>query len=312
MDELSWVESLKRRFPGKRQDFIGPGDDAAVWPLTSQESVVLTVDSLIEGTHYRDGWLTDSELARRALAINFSDLAAMAAEPIGVLIAIVTKELPGRFGEAFWDGIEQGLDEFGAELLGGNVTRGEQDEVTVTAVGRIETGRAIRRSTASPGDAIWVTGFPGWAALEREALIKGGSVPAAAKGRWRAPRARIREAGYLAGVGGMSAAIDISDGLALDLRRLLEASGVGAELDLAPLTEVAPEGPSPSTILGGGEDYELLFTSTAGAPPSVEAFETRFDTPLHRLGTITEAGLRITNRGESLALESGWDPFRSD
>ncbi len=173
MREDEWIERLLARFalparPGR----VGPGDDAAVFPVDPGDAVVATLDSMVEGTHIHAGWLGDADLGRRILLIGLSDLAAMGAEPRGALLGIEARELPGPTGEEFWSGVAAVLRTHGLELLGGNVTRTTGPlALTSTLLGTLPAGSELLRSGARPGDDVWVTGRPGAAARARRLLV---------------------------------------------------------------------------------------------------------------------------------------------
>ena len=321
MNEREWVDRLLERFGGAAGSDpaagglgpggIGPGDDAALFTPSAGASIVSTVDTLVDGTHFLPGWLTDAELGSRALRVSLSDLAAMAAVPRGALIAVETNTLPGHFGDAFWDGVAATLEEFDCTLLGGNVTRTRGPiSISTTLLGEVAAGEATLRSTARPGDAIFVTGRPGSAACARRARAEGKNV--GSECAFAYPRPRIREARALVSRGQTSAAIDVSDGLGLDLARLLDASGVGAEVELEELFATPPTPEEWQDAWAGGEDYELLFTAPADRQPDPAAFEREFGVRLTRIGSCTSSLERSVDgrewSDEPHAAE-GWDPF---
>jgi len=191
---------------------------------------------------------------------------------------------------------------FACPLVGGNVTRARETSINITALGGVRPGRTLMRSGACPGDRILVTGKLGISALER------------ARGRTRTiPTPRVSEGRALARIASVTACIDISDGLLADLAHLLEASDVGGEIDA--LRVPTPRGfgaacrrlkRNPLQLaLGGGEDYELLFTAS-GNTPGAEALERRLGTAVTAIGRITERGLHI--RGAS-GEAPGWRHF---
>jgi thiamine-monophosphate kinase len=242
---------------------VGPGDDAAVLRPPSGRELVVTTDALLEGVHFR--WLSErpSTLGRRALAAALSDLAAMGAAPLGILLAL---EVPPSLELRRVEGLVRGLlaagRRYACPLVGGNVTRATRTGMTLTALGAVERGRVLTRSAARPGDRLYVTGRLGGAALAVvRARREGRRIGHVTEPRLRAGRSLAR----LAGVG---ACIDVSDGLLADLEHLLHASRVEARLEL----EAIPRPPGLAAacrrlgvnpdrlVLEGGEDYELLFT----------------------------------------------------
>jgi thiamine-monophosphate kinase len=290
---------------------VGPGDDAAVVAPGSGE-LVLTTDALVEDVHFRRDLTTPRDLGYKAIAVNVSDVAAMAASPRFALCALtLTDEVDPAWVVELAGGMRECCDEFALSLVGGNLSRGREVTVAVTVTGEVAAGRAVRRDGARPGDAIVVTGSLGagaagrrlsearsWTAEERDAL-----------GRFARPAPRVGEAAVLA-ARGATAMIDVSDGLALDLSRICAAGGVGARIELAEI----PVHPAATLdeALGGGEDYELIATLPADAvDPAREELGASFGVPLAPIGVIIEEGLLAVDEGGAerpLRIE-GWDHF---
>lgn len=286
--EDALVAWLRRRLPRGG----GLGDDTARLPAAGP--VAVTVDQQIEGVHFPAG-LDGATVGRRLLAVNLSDLAASGARPLWALAALT---LPAGYDpKPLLRGLLAACREHGVALVGGDLARGPRLAAALTLAGALGDGAApLGRDRARPGDSLWLGGTVGESGLGRELLLRGaradgrrveipsGLVPAplAAAAR-RAVRRHLRPEPQLAlgralaAARGAGAAIDLSDGLALDLRRLCAASGVGAEVELPRLHEaVAPRFEALAAALdlapvglalGGGEDYVLLFTLRAGARP---------------------------------------------
>lgn len=274
----------------------GIGDDAAVLA----DGTVLSVDAVIEHVHFERGWLSLRDVGWRGTAAALSDLAAMGAAPTAVLSSVAAPR-PEEVVEVM-DGVAEAAHAHGAALVGGNVSRCDTLALHTTVVGRVRA--AWPRSGAKVGDAIYVTGTVGAAALGWRALAEGRALAPYAD-RWRRPRARFDVATHLT----PSACLDVSDGVARDLSRLCAASRVGARIEVARLpTEpgfaqaCAELGLDADALaLGGGEDYELLFTMPASLPPSIAT----------RIGEIVEArGVHVLGRDGTLTLdESGHGHF---
>lgn len=315
MRERDWIERFVRpRAPAPAADgtLLGPGDDAALLALPAGEVAVLTVDGLVEGSHFLPGWLADDELAARLVAVTVSDLAAMGATPRGILLSFETPELPGRLGERFFAGLDRALPRAG-HLLGGNVVRTAGPlALTATAIGSARPGEALRRDGARPGDAIAVSGLPGCAARARERIARGEPQGAAERAAWVLPPDRV-PLGRALVLEGVRAAIDVSDGLLGDLSALLAASGAGADLELAPLAAACDAAGIPIALaLGGGEDYELCVAGDRGA---IEAAFARCALPPPLILGTVRAGSGVTLRrdGARSDIEAPpWDPFRPD
>lgn len=339
LSRIRWIRALERA--GQEALVVPLGDDAVAWKPPGGHAAVLTVDAQVEGTHFLAGWLTPRELGRRAVHAAASDLAAMAAAPVGILVALVLPDtLQERAFRALHRGIHAAATDLGLRVLGGNISSGPLS-ITVTAVGSGPPGRLCHRSGARPGDAILVTGSPGLASLGLESLLaaaraprsrrgnrsrgggKGHRAEVAARRAWRLPSARIREALALRERLRPTSLIDISDGLATDLTHLLEESrsrkarGPGARLDAAALLRLPglleaarALGSDPlEAALQGGEAYELLLT----APPPRWREATVAGTRVSVVGRIELApGLRLVHPGgQSVPVEPrGWEHGR--
>jgi thiamine-monophosphate kinase len=306
---------------------IGPGDDAAVVEPRSGE-LVLTTDLLVEGVHFERGAIGARDLGSRAITVNVSDIAAMAASP---RYAIVGLAVPADVGAAWvmelYGGMRETCREHALALVGGDTSQAELVVVSVAVVGEVAPGRAIMRSGARPGDRIVVTGALG-AAAGGLALARASPSRALSEPWARAllealarPVARVGEAQVLAR-SGATAMIDLSDGLTKDLSRLCRASGVGARVTLGavPVAESLSEGADALGLdalelaLSGGEDYELLATMPAGGVDTARnAIRDGFGTALADVGEIVEGSglIAVDAQGHASALEpAGWDHFR--
>ncbi|HEY7529046.1 MAG TPA: thiamine-phosphate kinase [Gemmatimonadota bacterium] len=298
---------------------LGIGDDAAVLRPLPGEDLVWTVDALEEEVDFRREWLRPEEVGARAVAVTLSDLAGMAARPLaGLLVLGSAAPRPARELGALFRGAAAAARRWGAAVAGGDLTRRRWGAgIAVTALGAVPRAQGLRRSTAWPGDEIWVTGTPGLAARGLRLLGSRGRRRAEAEApeafaRYVRPTPRLDEAGWLAARAGITAGIDLSDGLALDLGRLCAASRLGAVLDEALVREASAEPWDPDLrgALEGGDDYELLLTAPPGAlGPLAAEFERAFRVPIRRVGeTVAEAGLRIGGRGGTRPLaRGGWD-----
>ena len=269
------------------------GDDAAILRPGKAEDLVLSTDAQVEGVHFRFRRESPRTIGRRALAVNLSDLAAMGARPVGALLSLCA---PPEMALSVFDGIIAGfLDEsrrFDCPLVGGNLSRAQNCSLTVTVVGRVKRGRALSRQGLRPGDRLFVTGVLGAAALARLRADRSG------RPLRRVPEPRIEAGLALARSGQVRACIDVSDGLASDLDHLLEGGKLGAEIDLDRLP--APRGfrrgclelgLDPATVLvGGGEDYELLFGLAATSPlADSKRLTRRLGVPVTDIGRVVRA-----------------------
>ena len=276
---------------------VGPGDDAAVLRV---DRLVVTTDLAVEDVHFRRSWVSIEEVGFRAVMSAASDLAAMAARPVGVLlsVAVPTHEAEVVLAE-LGRGVREALEDLRACLVGGDLTASPGPLVVgVTALG--EATDPVERAGALPGDEIWVTGVLGGSAGAVRHWIAGAEPPIGLRTAFARPVARIREALWLVEHADVHAMIDLSDGLAGDAGHLASASGVRIEID-ADLVPMHPRlGVEDAQLaLSGGEDYELCLAAAPGAiGPLADTFRKRFETTLTRVGRVLE--------GDGVHIE-GWD-----
>jgi thiamine-monophosphate kinase len=302
--EFDVVRDLVRRWGSAAR---GIGDDAAVLDVPLGTRLVASTDATVENVHFRRAWLAPEEIGYRAATAALSDLAAMAARPIAMLVAMaIPVEWRDHVG-AIAEGIGDASRSFSAPITGGNLTGGAELALTVTVLGY--SAQPLGRNGARVGDSVYVTGTLGGPRCALQALAAGATPRADHRARFARPSARIREALWLASHGA-TAAIDVSDGLAADVRHLATASSVDAwiELDAVP----AMSGVSSLDALTSGEEYELVVA--APRPLDEHAFARQFGVPLTRVGAVVEpaaaAGVvRVRARGTFVDLPQGHDHF---
>lgn len=264
--EFSIIQRYFAHQPGQRRDvLLGIGDDAALLSVPAGQALVVTLDTLVCGTHFLASAPPDS-IGHKALAVNLSDLAAMGAEPAWVTLALTLPKVDQHWLDGFCHGFFSLAAQHNVTLVGGDTTSGPL-AISVQAHGFAPPLQTLRRSAARPGDCIFVTGTPGDAGLALAVAAKRQAVATEhhthIQNRLDRPQPRIRQGLDLRGIA--SAAIDISDGLAQDLGHILTASHCGASLYLAQLpysaalTTLAPD-TAAQLALSGGDDYELCFT----------------------------------------------------
>jgi thiamine-monophosphate kinase len=300
---MNEFELIRRYFmrPGADPGVVlGVGDDGAVLEPTPGLHQVSVIDTMVEGVHFPRGY-NAIDIGYRIVAVNLSDIAAMGATPRWMTLALSMPSADRDWLEAFAEGLYTAAREFGVALVGGDTTSADCVVATVQLTGEVEPGKALTRSGAEPGDGIYVTGTLGDAAAGLDGLSNGRPVRQLVD-RFVRPSARVRYGRLLAGVA--SAAIDISDGLAGDLGHLLEASGVGGEIDIEalPLSEALREYCSVDEqrrfALSGGDDYELCFTCS-DTPPDPGVMR------LTRIGTIVEGeGLIVRLDGTRIDIDN--------
>jgi thiamine-monophosphate kinase len=290
---LGEFELIARYFsrPVARRDvLLGVGDDAALLEVPAGQVLVAATDTLVEGRHFLLGAPPES-VGHQALAVNLSDLAAMGAAPAWALLSLSLPSSEPAWLEGFARGFHALAERTGVALVGGDTVRGPR-VITVQVLGLVPATLALRRAGARPGDGMYVSGTLGDAAAGLELLraAAGGASdadsPLVRRYRFAEPRLELGIA--LRGIAG--AAMDVSDGLLGDLGKLCAASGVGAllQLERLPLSAALVERFDALTAerlaLGGGDDYELVFTVPRSAQRS--------------LGTALADGVRITRIGE--------------
>lgn len=300
---------------------LPPGDDAVAFDLREGESVVLSSDAFAEGVHFRREWVPGWEaIGHRSAAATLSDLAACAARPVGILVSVLLPpELDASVLSALGRGVGSCLDEAGAALLGGDLSSSESGVVLdMMAAGGAE--EPVGRDGAEPGDELWVTGELGGAAAAVADWSSGLEPEPAARRAYARPVPRLREARWLTERGAVHAMIDLSDGLASDLRQLAAASGVGAELRAEALPLAPPirgygnRSRARTMALSGGDDFELLLAAPPGTvAPLASDFREAHGVELTRVGAVLEGDdiLWIPPDGDARPLEAtGFDHFR--
>jgi thiamine-monophosphate kinase len=303
------------------------GDDAAVLEPSPGTLLVATTDLLLEDVHFRRRWAEPADIGWKALAVNVSDIAAMGATPRWALVALACPEpTTSDEIEAFYEGALALCDAHGVVIVGGDTSSSPAGwTVNVTVLG--EAVAPVLRSTARPADVIAVTGMlgragAGLALLERDEAPSGvaPAILAEVTEAHLRPRPRVTEGRWLADAGGVTAMMDLSDGLATDLPRLLSESAAGATIELARLP-VAPAARAVAAALeqdamawatGGGEDYELLVTCERGAFERLRAgLAERAGTTLTAVGQIGGgAGVRwVDADGRDTVVTAGFEHF---
>ena len=300
---------------------LGIGDDCALLsPPRPGQVLAISTDMLVEGRHFFAG-TPAAAIGHKALAVNLSDLAAMGAEPLGFTLALALPTVDEAWLEGFSRGLFDLAERWQCPLIGGDTTGGPLC-ISITVLGAVAAGGALRRDGAQPGDDIWVSGALGGAAAAVAERQAGRRAAAAAAERLDWPRPRMRLGPALAGVA--RSAIDLSDGLSGDLAHILKASGgLGAELLLsaipldAALTSL-PLARQQALALGGGDDYELLFTASPSVRAQIETLKTGDgfdDLGPRRIGTVVVApGIRLLDAAGAgqMLVGTGFDHFADE
>ena len=332
LGEEALIERVVQRIGPPEVGETWSGDDAAVVDSPAPR-LIYTLDVLVEGVDFDLSYCFGSDVGWKAMASSASDVAAMGGRPSYALAGLA---LPPTTLTSVVDGIADGLTgasrRWGIRLVGGDVSRAGEISLSVAMLGA-PGGRRILRSGARQGEAICVTGCLGGAAGGLIALRRGLAGPGLTEGRSLSPglaqaverlavrqlrpEARVDEAARLARMP-VSAMIDVSDGLAVDLDRLLRASGAGCDVnpeaipvdpDLRPLQEAVSDEriEPPALALTGGEDFELLFTIAPGEVEAARASLEELGTSLRRIGTVVDGDRRIGDHDLEHWKEKGWD-----
>ena len=299
--ETGVVEWLGRmaRHPRSHPLVLGIGDDCAIFrPPGARQDLLFTTDLLLEDVHFRRRTHGARDVGHKALARGLSDIAAMGGEPRFCLVSLaVPRWADRRWIAGFYAGLLRLARRHGCALAGGDLARAERMACDIVVSGAVPRGKALRRDGARPGDLIYVSGKLGGSALGLE------SGAGAAWKRHLRPEPRIELGRYLREKLRATAAMDLSDGLSLDLHRLCRASGVAADIGEPPRFP----GATLEQALDGGEDYELLFTVRPRA-----AVPNRFGSlPLTRIGVIRKGRAGEVRLAGRLLPPLGYDHFRN-
>jgi len=311
LGEFALIAAVTKDQPQLPSTSVGPGDDAAV-VAAPDGRVVISVDMLVEGVHFRTDWATGEQIGRRAALASMADIAAMGAAPTSLVVGI---SAPGSTPTELVMGIGKGLHdaahEAGAAVIGGDMTRSDTLTISVTVLGDLGGAAPVLRSGARVGDDVAMIGRLGWAAAGLAVLSRGFRSPAAIVGAYRVPEPPL-QAGIVAAASGATSMIDVSDGLLADLGHIAQASQVSIDIRRAALevnsrlVEVASAlGKDPMEwVLTGGDDHPLVATFPNGSalPPLWQLIGT--------VCAVGDLGPVVTVDGVKSDQPGGWDHFR--
>jgi thiamine-monophosphate kinase len=319
--EFDLIARIRARAPHREDVLLGIGDDAALLRMPPGKHLVVAMDTLNAGVHFPHE-TAPGDIGWKALAVNLSDLAAMAAEPAWCTLSLSlphsdansdsdSDSEPDRldgFVENFLDGFLALADEHDVALVGGDTTRGPLS-VCVTVHGFVDPRGALLRRGARVGDDVWVTGTLGDAAAALRQWRDGAAIDPTLRERLDRPTPRVAVGRALGGIA--HACIDVSDGLLADLGHICRASGVGAELNI----DALPMSPALHAAFAGderrmlqaarGDDYELCFTAPITARLAIADAMSPIDVPATRIGTIISDAGRVVARA---ADGTEWEP----
>lgn len=312
--EFDRIRGILTQIEGITGDIADLGDDCALITMGST-TLAISIDNSLEDVHFRTDWLDFKEIGFRAAGAALSDLAADGATPLGVLVSLGVPAVPKKNGAdpaaEIMAGVATMVNNLDAKVLGGDLTRSDKYVVDVCVIGTVE--RPVRRSGAREGDALWVTGYLGGAAVALQRFRDGQRMPDALRNRYACPEPRIA-AGQWLGTHGATAMIDISDGLVADAQHLAAASEVGLEINL----EAIPcwDSVDAMAAVSSGEEFELLCTM----PPTfgdstASSFRAQTGLQLTRIGSCLRGaggrrgGLRLLENSKPVQLPVGYDHF---
>ncbi|MDH7480833.1 MAG: thiamine-phosphate kinase [Armatimonadota bacterium] len=325
------IEHLMKEFslPTSSEGLVvGVGDDAAVLDLGGPMHTIITTDMLAEGTHYRLDLVTPYQLGWKSVASNISDIAAMGGLPTWTLISLGLKpDTDIGFVDEIYRGLVECAERFESKIIGGDTISVRQDSVIgICQMGKIEPNLIARRSGASPGDRILVTGWLGNSRAGLELLLRFGMEEAAQLHGWLVsqhltPIPRVLEARAAVATNAVRAMMDISDGLGADLPKLCKASGVGAvvyasKLPISSDLQSAAERLGMDTlelVVGGGEDFELLMAvGPHDVKKVIKAIKEGTGTRVTEIGEFTEDKTVeiVMPDGSKRPLWGGWEHFK--
>jgi len=311
--EKGLIRRIRRLAAGGSAVVTGIGDDAAVLRIPPRHELLVTTDFTIEKVHFQREWHRPEVVGWRCLTRGLSDIAAMGGEPQAAFLSLALgDDVPQKWVEGFLRGLLELANKHKVPLAGGDTAQsagGIQADIVV--VGSVPKGKAVLRSGAKHGDQIYVTGDLGGSAMAL-ARLREGLPLGAERARHFRPEPRVEVGRWLREHGIPSAMIDVSDGLSTDLEHICEESGVGADIEIDAIPRArAGHGQGKFVALeyalNGGDDYELLFTSSRPVPAKVKGV------PITRIGRTTASpGMRLIDAaGKVTPLEArGWEHFK--
>lgn len=330
--EKQLIEALVRPLFAKGGVEVDIGDDAAVLELPSGHSLVVTVDGIPERLIARRAGIMSSRQLGRYLAIaNLSDLAAMGAEPVALLLGL---RLTSQFAQdelaELLLGVDEASFEYACPVVGGDTTGGSVTSLSAVALGAVPRGKALRRDQAKAGEGIFVTGTPGLFGLGLAYLLvareNGLRLPENAETeilqKLIHPHARVKEAGILRELGSIGGCQDVSDGIGQTVREICLASKCGFVINMQALTEVAPSAAyaiaetsnasMDRILLGPGADFELVFTAPKKEEDAIASALASIGTQLTLIGEVRPSGEALIIDGHEVPMPNslGWEHFK--
>ena len=313
--ERKLIQRIRGMSVGGASVVCGIGDDAAVLRVPRGHDLLVTTDFSIEKVHFRREWHPADVVGWRCLTRGLSDIAAMGGEPQAAFLSLaVASGVSQKWVDGFLKGLLELAKSYKVPLAGGDTAEAATGiQADIVVVGSVPKGKAVQRSGAKPGDQIYVTGRLGGSAMALSRLMERMPVGMEKAVHFH-PVARVAVGRWLRQQKIPSAMIDVSDGLSTDLEHICQESRVGAEIEAEaiPRARCGPRGRRAVDLkfaLHGGDDYELLFTSSRPVPPEVEGV------PVTRIGRTTRSsGMRVLDAEGNVEVlkAAGWEHFRGD
>lgn len=318
--EFEWIEEFQRKLNAKsKKVLVGIGDDACV-TLPAKGGILATVDRLVEKVHFDLRWSPPESIGYKALAVSLSDIAAMGGCPLYALVSLsFPSKTPDIFVSKIYRGLKRVASEQKVQVVGGNLSTSSSIIIDTTVIGEVSK-KVLLRSTAAAGDAVMVTGYLGESAAGLALLKKASEVGPSLVQAHLFPHAKIEIGLQLAKTPGVRCCIDISDGLSSELYHLAKASGVGFRIkeSSVPLSAQVRKAGKLLKInpldwaLGGGEDYQLLFTVASDSVQKVKTVFKKKGWDLFEIGRVIKERniLMETSTGNLIPLKKqGWLHF---
>lgn len=316
INELSALRLIEEQFQNASKCVeVGIGDDAAGVRVGTGKILLATTDCQVENVHFVKSQISPHILARKSVAVSVSDIGAMGGVPKFILASLgFSRDEDENLIDELINGFRSSEEEFGVRLIGGNLSSSEKLFLDVTALGEVDPDNLVRRSGASAGELVYVSGTLGDSALGMKLLSNGSEAKEASYliGRHLSPEPRLTLGKTLAERGLVTSMIDVSDGLLLDLERITFYQGLGAEVRLMDVPVSADYDEFISRYssdryelaLGGGEDYELLFTSPSENREQIKEISQNLNLGITEIGLVTsENVIRVLDsNGDEISL----------
>ena len=321
LGEFGLIKNARDIFKSLNENIVVEiGDDCAAIKLRKGFLLIATTDALVEGIHFNLDYTKPYQLGIKSININLSDIAAMGGIPLYVLLSIaVPQNFSVKFINEFLMGVKEGAQRYKVSVIGGNVSSSKNEfSINMAILGEVKKKYMLLRKGAKAGDKIFVTGYLGNSAAGMK-ILKRGQWQKKLIERHLMPSPRLTEGRFLAVRGLATSMIDISDGLASDIRRICEESNVGANIFIKniPISrELKSEIRNPKSeinlALYGGEDYELLFTVKPENVRKLKSLWKNMKTPITMIGEITKRGINLVNTdGKAIPLtKEGYNHFK--